>query len=239
MTPTTKTLSKSQLKTLNDHYEVIDEFKINTAKGMVVAGQSLIAIRELLPHGEFLPEIAKRGYSRSDAYRLMDVANRFGKFPRLGNLDVDAIRLLAPSAPAAEEAKAKAIKGFRVLLADAKLLMAKHKQTRKKRGPRVAAVNGSAAALFTCKKCGGHEQDEDGDCVKCLEPGREPGDDTEALKAERDKRKNSGKEVISSKARKAASLAIGVVVRFLEGAKLLDQHRDAIDAIIKTIKGKP
>ena len=45
---------------------------------------------------------------------------------------------------------------------------------------------------------------------------REPGDDTEAIKAEKRKRRENGKEVAGPKQRREAKKAFGVVVRFID-----------------------
>lgn len=66
---------------------------------------------------------------------------------------------------------------------------------------------------------------------------REPGDDTDAIKAESAKRRASGKEKVSPKDRKAALAALGVVVRFIDK---IDQHEAArphLEAITALVKG--
>ena len=82
-----------------------------------------------------------------------------------------------------------------------------------------------------------HEADDDGDCLKCKEPSREPGDDTETIRADRAKRRASGKEVVTPAQRREVRKAFGVVVQFVEEKlKRKDVHAH-LQAILAAIEG--
>lgn len=67
---------------------------------------------------------------------------------------------------------------------------------------------------------------------------REPGDDSEAIAADKAKRKASGKEVVSPKDRKAALTAFAAVVKFIDKIKRHDDCRKHLEAILAVIKGQ-
>ncbi len=65
---------------------------------------------------------------------------------------------------------------------------------------------------------------------------REPGDDTDAIKADKAKRRGSGKESVSPKDRKAALSAFGVIVRFFDKTGRHDDYRSHLEAVLEGIK---
>lgn len=67
---------------------------------------------------------------------------------------------------------------------------------------------------------------------------REPGDDTEILKAEAAKRRNNGKELVTAKERREAQKAFGVVTRFVDKLKRHDDLRAHLAAIAAILEGK-
>jgi hypothetical protein len=67
---------------------------------------------------------------------------------------------------------------------------------------------------------------------------REPGDDTDAIKAEAAKRRASGKEVIPGKERREGMKAFGVVRRLVAKIGGPELHRSCLESILATIEGK-
>lgn len=73
-----------------------------TAEDIIAIGLDLVAVKERLPHGAFLPWIeAEFGMSQQSASRFMAVANTYGgKLPNLSNLPPSVLyELAAPSTP--------------------------------------------------------------------------------------------------------------------------------------------
>lgn len=67
---------------------------------------------------------------------------------------------------------------------------------------------------------------------------REPGDDTDAIKADKAKRRASGKEVIPAKSRARAMEAYKALVRRIDEVKLHEPCRPHLIAILEILKGK-
>lgn len=93
-----------------------------TVEDIIEIGKELTAVKDRLEHGQFLPWIkAEFEMSKSAAYRMMDVAERFGNFPKLGNFKPAILyALAAPGTPDAvvEHALEKAEAGDKVTLAE-------------------------------------------------------------------------------------------------------------------------
>jgi hypothetical protein len=250
----TTELTRADEKAIDNELRIIEDALLLTAGQCLVVGGSLTKIKGLLPHGGFIPWVEENcPFTTKTAQNYMRAFEVFGKYERLSYLDPSAMYLLASSEPAATEAKSLASKGHRITEAKAKELVAKHKP------PKLTAVaptsaNGlslspvvgvldslssnGAAAAYACPNCHGHESDDDGDCAKCLEPAREPGDDTDAIAAEVEKRRNSGSEVVSKKKRTQAAKDFGHVCAFLlDGLKRHDL-RPQLEFLMAVIKGE-
>ena len=68
-------------------------FELHEKSGLV-GGALLIAIREHEDHGNFLKALDQIGVSKSNAYSYMHIAERYSKFPNLGNLNNSKFVLL-------------------------------------------------------------------------------------------------------------------------------------------------
>lgn len=100
-----------------------------TVEDIIAIGQDLIAVKEKLPHGAFLPWIeAEFGMKDQTARNMMNVASMYSdKFPNFGNLAPSVFyEIAAPSTPEvvrqAVEAKAEA--GESVSVAEVKAMIA-------------------------------------------------------------------------------------------------------------------
>jgi myosin heavy subunit len=107
-----------------------------TAEDIIEIGKDLIAIKEKLPHGQFLPWIATEfEMEERTARRFMSVAERF---PEIGHFDrfkpATLYELAAPSTPdqVVEQVIEKAQNGETVTVKDVKELKAKLKETESK-----------------------------------------------------------------------------------------------------------
>jgi len=61
-------------------------YQRRTAETCVELGKRLLLLKELTPHGEFAKRIEMLGFGRSTAQRFMQLAKKFSKLPKLGNL---------------------------------------------------------------------------------------------------------------------------------------------------------
>ena len=96
-----------------------------TVEDIIEIGRELTAVKDELPHGQFLPWIAAEfEMSERTAYNFMDVAGKFGdKVATVANFSSKVLYALsAPSTPDAviEKAVAKAESGEKVTVADVK-----------------------------------------------------------------------------------------------------------------------
>jgi hypothetical protein len=84
------------------------------------------------------------------------------------------------------------------------------------------------------------ECEEEGDVAVLDEPPaeREPGDDTDLIKADRERSRNNGREIVTAKERKEALRAFGVVVRFLDKLKRHESLFDCTNRIVAVLEGK-
>jgi gas vesicle protein len=109
-----------------------------TVEDITEVGNDLLAVKEALPHGQFLPWInAEFGWSERTAQNFMSVAEQF-KSAKIADLPIQpsaAYLLAAPSVP--DEARQKAVEkaeaGEEITFAAAKEIVA---EARKKKRPR-------------------------------------------------------------------------------------------------------
>lgn len=113
-----------------------------TVEDIIEVGNDLLAVKEALPHGQFLPWIkAEFGWSERTAQNFMSVAEQF-KSAKIADLPIQpsaAYLLAAPSVP--DEARQKAVEkaeaGEEITFAEAKEIVA---EARKKKRPRKKAI---------------------------------------------------------------------------------------------------
>ena len=109
-----------------------------TVEDIIEVGNDLLAVKEALPHGQFLPWLkAEFGWSERSAQNFMSVAEQF-KSAKIADLPIQpsaAYLLAAPSVPdeAREKAVEKAEAGEEITFATAREIVA---EARKKKRPR-------------------------------------------------------------------------------------------------------
>jgi hypothetical protein len=109
-----------------------------TVEDIIEVGNDLLAVKEALPHGQFLPWVkAEFGWSERSAQNFMSVAEKF-KSAKIADLPIQpsaAYLLAAPSVPdeAREKAVEKAEAGEEITFAAAREIVA---EARKKKRPR-------------------------------------------------------------------------------------------------------
>ncbi len=109
-----------------------------TVEDIIEVGNDLLAVKEALPHGQFLPWLkAEFGWSERSAQNFMGVAEQF-KSAKIADLPIQpsaAYLLAAPSVPneAREKAVEKAEAGEEITFATATEIVA---EARKKKRPR-------------------------------------------------------------------------------------------------------
>jgi gas vesicle protein len=114
-----------------------------TVEDIIEVGNDLLAVKEALPHGQFLPWLkGEFGWSERSAQNFMSVAEKF-KSAKIADLPIQpsaAYLLAAPSVPdeAREKAVEKAVAGEEITFASAKEIVAEVK--RKKRPKRQKAI---------------------------------------------------------------------------------------------------
>lgn len=230
---TALSLTKAQENALQRHLEAIDDAKSDMVRGAVTIGLRLIDILEIVPKkgfGKWVEDNCQ--FSRSGAYRFIQVAKSFGTFPKIENFQDSALYVLIKSDEAVKRAKAMATRGKRITHEMAKEIMRE-----------LAESNGHVEPENSPKVGTGASQVIDVESVAVPEipvpevPEREPGDDTEAIAADKAKRKASGKEVVPAKLRKTTLKAFGVVVRFFDQIGQHDQYRAQLDSLLTAIKG--
>ncbi|MDR1251092.1 MAG: hypothetical protein LBK62_02890 [Treponema sp.] len=87
------TVLGEEYSTLSYIHATRNAFELHEKSGLV-GGALLIAIREHEDHGSFLKALEQIGISKSKAYRYMHIAERYSKFPNLGNLNNSKLELL-------------------------------------------------------------------------------------------------------------------------------------------------
>jgi Protein of unknown function (DUF3102) len=109
-----------------------------TVEDIIEVGNDLMAVKEALPHGQFLPWLkAEFGWSERSAQNFMSVAEKF-KSAKIADLAIQpsaAYYLAAPSVPddARQKAVEKAEAGEEITFATAREIVA---EARKKKRPR-------------------------------------------------------------------------------------------------------
>jgi hypothetical protein len=112
-----------------------------TVEGIIEVGNDLMAVKEALPHGQFLPWLkAEFGWSERSAQNFMSVAERF-KSAKIADLPIQpsaAYVLAAPSVPdeAREKAVEKAEAGEEITFAAAREIVAEARKKRRSRRPK-------------------------------------------------------------------------------------------------------
>jgi hypothetical protein len=164
--------------------EVADRIRsrmMHTVQGVIEIGRDLIAVKERLGHGNFLPWI-DREFRMTDksAERFMSVAERFGdKFDSVSNLSLTALyELAAPSTPeeVRTEVAERAATGESVTAAEVKELKNRIKEERKER---TALSNKWQAAEIHNKKLSSELQERD---VKIRELTKRLGNASDELR---------------------------------------------------------
>lgn len=121
-----------------------------TAEDIIEIGRDLIAMKERLAHGQFLPWIeAEFGMTDRTARNFMAVAERFGsKSETVSDFSPKALYLLA-SAPAdvVQEVETRAAAGEIVSAAEIARLTALHKAEQKRLAQEIAAANAETNAV--------------------------------------------------------------------------------------------
>jgi hypothetical protein len=117
-----------------------------TIEDIIAVGTELLAVKEALPHGQFLPWLrAEFGWTERTARNFMAVAEQFGpKTEMISDLQIEptaAYLLAAPSAPdeAREAAVERAQAGERITAKEARRILA---EERKKPGRRRKRASG-------------------------------------------------------------------------------------------------
>lgn len=100
--------------------------------------------------------------------------------------------------------------------------------------------DGKKRTSSNVKKTSG-KKDEPDKTEETVETDREPGDDTDAIAADKAKRRASGKESVSSKSRAHARSAYGKLVRSIDamGKPVAEAARGHLEAVLAVIEGKP
>ncbi len=236
-------LSKSDQSAIDRHLTTIDKAKTDMVHGAVIIGASLLAVREILPKPEFVPWVEENcGFSKTTAYRYCEVAEVFGKFPKIENFQDSALYVLAKCEAAATKAKAMASRGKRITHELAKEIV-KEVEAEEESHSQIGndeseVIDVESVAVSDAPEIEGELIEPEPPASARHEVEREPGDDTELLKAEAAKRRNSGKEVVSPKERTEAKKAFGVVTRFIDKLKRHDELRVHLSAVAAVLEGK-
>lgn len=109
-------LSKQDQSKLQKCLEAIDKAKSHMVHGAVEIGQALIQVREVVvAKDEFVEWVESNcGFSKSTAYRYVEVAQRFGGFPKIEHFQDSALYVLVKNEEAIRRAKAMASRGKRI-----------------------------------------------------------------------------------------------------------------------------
>lgn len=126
-------------KRVQSSAEAIRQQVRSTLESAIKIGEELVAVKEALPHGQFLPWLrAEFGWAERTARNFMAVAEQFGKSAIIADLPIQptaAYLLAAPAVPdeAREVAIEKAKAGEEITVSAAKEIVA---QAKKKKRPR-------------------------------------------------------------------------------------------------------
>ena len=119
--------------------ERIRERVKKTVENIIEVGNELLAVKESLDHGHFLPWLkAEFGWSERTARNFMAIAEHFGKSAKFADLPIQpsaAYLLAAPAVPdeAREAAIEKAKAGEQITVLAAKAIVAEAKQKKRPR----------------------------------------------------------------------------------------------------------
>lgn len=118
--------------TVAEHAADIKRLAARSSQDIIEIGLRLIAVKELLPHGQFIPWIeAEFGWSYQSAARFMSVARSFGEISHGERFDANALYALA-SGNVPEEVREDFIErasgGERITLRDVREALAEARQ---------------------------------------------------------------------------------------------------------------
>lgn len=204
----------------------VDEGKRDMVSGVITIGRALAEAHDSLEKGEFVEFVESDcDLSKTTAYAYIKSFRTFGMYGRVEHFESTALLVLATCPEAAAKAKKIADRGNKVTHKQAKELVKEIKSATK---PAEPARESSTAANPT-------RQENATPPAPAFE--REPGDDTEAIEAEKEAKRTSGKALVSQKDRKEAIKALGAVTRFTDKAKVHEQARPHLEALLDIIKG--
>lgn len=208
--------------------EKVDEGKRDMVSGVITIGRALAEVKEALEPGEFVEWVESHcDFSKSLAYGYIKSFQTFGMYGRVENFESTALLVLGSCPKAAAEAKKIADRGKKITHKAAKALVKQIKANEKPNSTAtVAPAQGATPSVNPTSEAP----------APAVE--REPGDDTEAIEAEKRARRESGKETVTGKQRKEAIKAFGIVRRVVAKIGGNELHRDCLDAILATLEGK-
>ena len=125
-----------------------------TVEDIIEVGNDLLAVKEALPHGQFLPWLkAEFGWSERSAQNFMSVAEQF-KSAKIADLPIQpsaAYLLAAPSVPdeAREKAVEKAEAGEEITFAAAREIVAEARKRKRPRRAKIVPAEKLAGRLVT------------------------------------------------------------------------------------------
>jgi hypothetical protein len=125
-----------------------------TVEDIIEVGNDLLAVKEALPHGQFLPWLkAEFGWSERSAQNFMSVAEQF-KSAKIADLPIQpsaAYLLAAPSVPdeAREKAVEKAEAGEEITFAAAREIVAEARKRKRPRRQKTMPAEKLAGRLVT------------------------------------------------------------------------------------------
>ena len=125
-----------------------------TVEDIIQIGNDLLAVKEALPHGQFLPWLkAEFGWSERSAQNFMSVAEKF-KSAKIADLPIQpsaAYLLAAPSVPdeAREKAVEKAEAGEEITFATAREIVAEARKKKRPRRPKAMPAEKLVGRLVT------------------------------------------------------------------------------------------
>jgi hypothetical protein len=139
---------------VRDAADRIRERVKKTVENIIEVGNDLLAVKEALPHGHFLPWLkAEFGWSERSAQNFMSVAEKF-KSAKIADLPIQpsaAYLLAAPSVPdeAREKAVEKAEAGEEITFATAREIVAEARKKKRPRRPKTMPAEKLTGRLVT------------------------------------------------------------------------------------------
>ncbi|HEY7155624.1 MAG TPA: DUF3102 domain-containing protein [Gemmataceae bacterium] len=131
---------------------------LRPVEDIIEVGNDLLAVKETLPHGQFLPWLkAEFGWSERSVQNFMSVAEQF-KSAKIADLPIQPIAaylLAAPSVPdeAREKAVEKAEAGEEITFATAREIVAEAKKKKRPRRHKTMPAEKLAGRLVTVLEC--------------------------------------------------------------------------------------